>query len=227
VVAELSASLRAVGLRKSFGSRVVLDLDFELGPGQFALLLGENGVGKSTFLRCLLGLENHHGSVRVDGGRPRGEITGVLDQPMTYASWTGAQNMRYLLNDRAAPRSEIALRLAGPELLRMRVGAMSTGQKKMLLLATALAGAASIVLLDEFANGLDREARARFRREVRAELIRGRSFVATGHDLSVFEDLPTRVVVMREGRLVDVTAEYLSIGDIERIYETHVVRTRP
>jgi len=227
VVAELTASLRATGLRKSFGSRVVLDLDFELGPGQFALLLGENGVGKSTFLRCLLGLENHPGAVRVDGRPSRGAIVGVLDQPVMYPSWTGAQNMRYLLNDRTAPRSAVALRLAGTGLLRMRVGAMSTGQKKMLLLATALAGTASIVLLDEFANGLDREARSRFRREVKADLARGRSFIATGHDLSVFEDLPSRVVVMRSGRLDDVTAEYERHHDIEGIYETHVVRTRP
>jgi ABC-type multidrug transport system ATPase subunit len=227
VVAELTGELRVACLRKAFGPRVVLDLDFELDPGQFALIVGENGAGKSTFLRCLLGLENHRGSVRVSEEPPHGRISGVLDQPMMYPSWTGSANMRYLLNDSAAPRSAVVSRLVGADLLRKRVGTMSTGQRKMLLLATVLAGDSPIVLLDEFANGLDRDARARFRREVRTELSQNRSFIATGHDLSVFKDLPTHVYVMRDTKLCDVTPEYRRHHDIEGIYETYVERTRP
>jgi ABC-type multidrug transport system ATPase subunit len=227
MVVELSAELRVTGLRKSFGSRTVLNLDFTLEPGGFCLILGENGAGKSTFFRCLLGLENYQGSVRVGGGRPNGAIVGVLDQPTMYAGWTAAQNMRYLLNDSKAPALPVVERLVERDLLRRKVGKMSTGQKKMVLLATALASDSPIVLLDEFANGLDRNARSRFREVVRDQMQRHRSFIATGHDLLAFDGLPTNVMVMQGGTLIDITGEYKARQDIEGIYEEYVARTDP
>lgn len=228
MVVELSGTLQVAGLQKSFGSLPILNLDFVLEPGNFCLVLGENGVGKSTFFRCLLGLENYTGSVRVDGASPNGNIIGVLDQPIMYPGWTAAQNIRYLLNDSDAPKSPVVEGLVEKALLSRRVGKMSTGQKKMVLLATALASTAQIVLLDEFANGLDQNARGRFRAAVWEQMqAHQRSFVATGHDLLAFGDLPTRVMIMQRGVLTDVSDEYLARRNIEEIYAKYVARTGP
>jgi ABC-type multidrug transport system ATPase subunit len=226
-VAELSAKLEVIGLRKSYGPRRVLDVDFELEAGGFCLLLGENGAGKSTFFRCLLGLENFTGTVMVDGRKPRGSIFGILDQPMMYARWTAARNVRYLLNHSHADSLPLVTRLVDQSVLRRRAGQLSTGQKKIVLLAAGLAGDAEVVLLDEFANGLDQRARALFRDAVREQMAEGRSFIATGHDLHAFGDLPTRVSVMKEERVTDVAVSDLSGRALEEIYETYVGRSHP
>lgn len=99
---------------------------------------------------------------------------------------------RYALTDSAGASRPVVGKLVDERMLAQRVGRLSTGQKKLVLLATTLAGEAEVVLLDEFANGLDQDARRRFRNVVRDELGRGRSFIATGHDLAAFGDLPTR-----------------------------------
>jgi ABC-type multidrug transport system ATPase subunit len=226
-VAELSAKLEVIGLRKSYGPRRVLDVDFELEAGGFCLLLGENGAGKSTFFRCLLGLENFTGTVMVDGHMPRGSIFGILDQPMMYARWTAAHNVRYLLNRSHADSLPLVTRLVDQSVLRRRAGQLSTGQKKIVLLAAGLAGDAEVVLLDEFANGLDQHARALFRGAVREQMAEGRSFIATGHDLHAFGDLPTRVSVMKDERVTDVAVSDLSGRGLEEIYETYVGRSHP
>lgn len=80
--------LEVSGLQNRFRRHAVLDLDFQLETGGFCLILGENGAGKSTFLRCLLGLENFGGSVRFAGGEARAHIAGVLDEPMMCSAWT-------------------------------------------------------------------------------------------------------------------------------------------
>lgn len=226
MVAELSGTLRVTRLQKAFGSRKILDLSFDLEPGGFCVILGENGVGKTTLFRCLLRLENYSGSVHVEGAQQRGAIFGVLDQPMMYPAWTAAQNIQYLLSDSNAPRHPIIARLLDPALLGARVGKLSTGQKKTILLAAALASRAAVVLLDEFANGLDQGARAQFRLVVQEQLQAGkRSFVATGHDLLAFGDLPSRVLAMRDGSLTEITEAYLACRDLEGIYEAYVART--
>jgi hypothetical protein len=56
---------------------------------------------------------------------------------------------------------------------------------------------------------------------------RHRSFIATGHDLLAFDGLPTNVMVMQGGTLIDITGEYKARQDIEGIYEEYVARTDP
>ncbi|MFD4324050.1 phosphonate ABC transporter ATP-binding protein [Nocardioides sp. NPDC058538] len=74
------AALRIDGLRKSFGEKTVLDgLTFEVASGEVVSLLGANGSGKSTSLRCVVGLERPDGgTITVDGLRVKpGETTGA------------------------------------------------------------------------------------------------------------------------------------------------------
>ncbi|MDQ0647252.1 ABC-2 type transport system ATP-binding protein [Microbacterium natoriense] len=220
----MTSQLDVVWLRKSFGARPILDVALSLDAGDFCLILGENGAGKSTFFRCLLELDNHDGVVEVNGKRPRRHILGILDHPMLYPRWSAAANLRYVLNDSHADKIPVVQDLLG-DLLRRPYGKMSTGQRKLVLLATLLASDADVLLLDEFSNGLDQSTRSRFREAVHRDLKeRGRTIIATGHDLYAFESLPTRVMVLRDTQLTDITADYFSDRDLTRAYAQHVAR---
>lgn len=224
----MSTSLSVVGLRKSYGARRVLEVDLELNTGDFCVILGENGVGKSTFFRCLLNLDNHEGVVRVHGQDPRGRILGILDHPMMYLRWTAAANLRYVLNDSHAEKRPEVQALLHEDLLRKPYGKMSTGQRKLVLLAALLASDADVLLLDEFSNGLDQGTRQKFRDVIRHDIAtRGRTIIATGHDLSAFGDLPTRVLALQDTKLTDLTPEYLANKDLSTTYANYASRNTP
>lgn len=224
----MNTSLSVVGLRKSYGSRRILDVDLALVPGDFCVVLGENGVGKSTLLRCLLNLDDYEGMVHVGGDDAPGHILGILDHPMMYMRWTAIANLRYALNDSRAEKRPEVQALLSRKLLRKRYGTMSTGQRKLVLLAALLASDADVLLLDEFSNGLDQGTRQKFRDVISNDIaIRGRTVVATGHDFSAFGELPTRVLALRDTTLADLTPEYLENRDIATTYADFVSRNSP
>lgn len=225
MVGGVSHRLHVAGLRKSFGAQLVVDVDLTLESGDFCLILGENGVGKSTLFRCLLGLENFDGTVEVNGCPSHGDILGILDHPMMYPRWNAVANIRYILNDSHAEQRPAVRELLDDRLLRRKYGQMSTGQKKLVLLATLLASDASILLLDEFSNGLDQTTRTHFRDMLKRHLHDGdRTVIATGHDLEAFGTLPNRVMVLKDAHLVDITNEYLESKDVAATYAKHVTR---
>ncbi|WP_167456890.1 ATP-binding cassette domain-containing protein [Microbacterium phyllosphaerae] len=203
----------------------MLDVNLELAPGDFCVILGENGVGKSTFFRSLLDLDNHEGVIRVHGDSPHGRIMGVLEHPMMYLRWTAAANLRYVLNDSKAENRPGVRALLDDHLLRKTYGKMSTGQRKLVLLAAVLASDADVILLDEFSNGLDQGSRQRVREVIANDsAARARTVVATGHDLSAFGELPTRVLGLHNTVFTDLTAEYNADKDLLNTYAKYASR---
>jgi ABC-type multidrug transport system ATPase subunit len=146
-------------------------------------------------------------------------VLGILDNPMMYSRWTAAANLRYVLNDSGADKRPEVQSLLDRPLLRSRYGKMSTGQRKLVLLAALIASSAEVLLLDEFSNGLDQGTRRKFR-EVIGESVgaRRRTVIATGHDLGAFGELPTRVLVLHDTRLVDLTHEYRATESLSTTY---------
>jgi manganese/iron transport system ATP-binding protein len=209
-VTTTGEGLHVEGLATGGGPRAVLRaIDLHLVPGDFLLLRGANGAGKTTLLRCLLGLTRHRGSVRVEVGggarRPRADVAGVLDRSSLHPRWSVKANVDYQLDDSRGHRRPPVQELVPSAILRSAAGRLPTGQRKTVMLAIALAGDAPVLLLDEFANGLDVVGREQMRAGLRQACREGRIVVATGHDVSVFEGLPSRIAELVDGRLVDVT----------------------
>ena len=160
----MTAALRLQGIRKSFGTTSALDgVDLTLRPGTTHALLGENGAGKSTLMHIVAGLlQSDAGSIEIGGraGAPRDARAarragiGMVHQHFTsVAALTVWENIalaaEWPLSD-ARVRAE-ALLMSRPTGLRAeaRAGDLSVGLRLQLELAKALAGAPSILLLDE------------------------------------------------------------------------------
>jgi len=157
---------------KSYGTRTVLhERTGRFGPGAYALR-GPNGIGKSTLLRVLAGVdEADGGDIVIDGhslaaqpAAAKARLSYAPDECPVYPFVTGRELLAFVAwAKRCAVSDEvmdIVARFGLARHLDTRCGAMSLGTQKKLMLAAAWIGDPAVLLLDEPSNGLDADARA-------------------------------------------------------------------
>ena len=200
-------------LTKSFGKTHVLKgLDLEIARGDRIALVGSNGAGKTTMIRCLLGEYTHEGVVTVNGLNPRTNRTAVLGRigfvpqlPPPLKLGVGA------LIDFAAELcgSDPARMVAVAEQLGLDIGAMkrrpfvklSGGEKQKLLIGIALGRDSDLLVMDEPAANLDPVARQVFF-SLLAERRDSVSMIISSHRLDEVASLVNRVVELDRGLIV-------------------------
>ena len=211
----LSPAFQAENLAVRLGRTPVLrGVDLCALPGEVYGLLGRNGAGKTTALRCLLGyLPHFSGLAKVFGVSSRHihELVlpmGVaLDPPGLDESLTVLENLqlaRMRGGIQQGRQPEECLRLVGLEhRAHHRGGKLSHGQGRRAAVARALLGAPQLLVLDEPLSGLDPEGvesmLALFQRLARAE---GVTVILSSHHLREVEEICDRVGVMEEGKIV-------------------------
>jgi ABC transport system ATP-binding/permease protein len=153
--------LECKGLGKSFGARRVLaGVDFLLQRGERVGLVGPNGVGKTTFLRVLLGEEPPDSGELVVGKNTRvayyDQNRESLDPEQTvYEAVSRGDDWVELGDKRVALRDYLDDLLFPVPMQRMKVGALSGGERNRLLLARLFLQGANVLVLDEPTNDLD------------------------------------------------------------------------
>ncbi|MEV4092113.1 ABC transporter ATP-binding protein [Streptosporangium saharense] len=186
------------GLRKAFGAKTVLDgIDLEIGRGEFFVLLGPSGTGKTTLLRILAGLE------LPDGGTvlaPRRRTT-VYQEPRLVQARRVLANVVLGLPRSAREAGLAALEevgLAGHD--RAWPATLSGGEAQRVALARALVRDPELLLLDEPFAALDALTRLQMQ-ELVAELCERHrpAVVLVTHDVDEAVRLADRVVVLRDG----------------------------
>jgi ABC-2 type transport system ATP-binding protein len=181
--------------------------------GQCWGLLGPNGSGKSTLLRVAAGLlEPSGGQASVDGQRAGSRAARALTgYAPDEVRWPRALRVLDALHELSAlsglagslARVEAAARLTGlTPLLGRRLGTLSHGQGRRVVLAQALLGDPPLLLLDEPFSGLDSLVLHDVRRHLRARLSQGAALVLASHRLEDFAELCSHVLVLREGAAV-------------------------
>ena len=204
-------------LRKTYGTRPVLDgLDLVLPPGVHALL-GPNGAGKTTLIKILSTLLPHDGgSVRVMGLDPRRDrrrLQGLLSLTGQFAAVDGAltcaENLHMI--GRLFGLSESAVRSRTDELLEgfgltgarsTRTSALSGGMRRKLDIAAGLLSRPRLVVLDEPTTGLDTRSRQVLWEEIRALASEGTSVLLTTQYLEEADALAEQIHVLDRGRIV-------------------------
>lgn len=199
------------GLRKAYGPRAVLDgVSLALEPGRITALVGPNGSGKTTMIKCVLGLARPDaGRILLDGqpadadGAYRARIGYAPQAPHFPANLAVGEVFAMLRALRpSATVDESLLESFG---LRAEwetpVGTLSGGWRQKVSLAAAWLFRPDVLILDEPTAGLDPIAAGLLKHALRGIRAEGRTVLITSHILSELEELADDVAFLSDGRL--------------------------
>jgi len=221
------------GVSKRFGQvAAVSDLSLTIAHGEFVVLLGPTGAGKTTTLRVVAGLERPEAGRVLIGGREvtrespaARDVAFVFQQYSLYPHWSVFDNLAFPLRSpaRRVPKAEIEARvrqvaqlLRIEEKLKSRATQLSGGQMQRVAIGRALVRRPAIYLMDEPLSSLDAKLRADLRVELkRIQADLGATLLYVTHDQIEAMTLATRIGVIDRGRLVQV-------GSPREIYENPV-----
>lgn len=191
------------GLGKSFdGNAVLLDVTFTVGPGQVIVVRGENGVGKSTLLRCLVGDERPDvgevlfQGVSLDPADPaiRAAVAVNLGPVDHLPYLTVREHLEFVARSHGDPDPGAAIDGLLVELRLARAqdrspGTLSQGQRRRVGLAACLIRPRLLTVLDEPEQSLDEAGKQWLVRMISDERAAGRAVVLVSHAPQIFQSV--------------------------------------
>jgi phosphonate transport system ATP-binding protein len=224
-------TLEIRGLRKAFaGKQVLAGVDLTARPGEFVAVLGANGSGKSTVLRCAVGLQRpDSGEIRIDGGAAmvfqqihlvhrRSAIdnvcAGALGRLPLHRSLVFGHDIR-----REAMTCLDRVGLAGRA--AERAGRLSGGQQQRVAIARALCQRASVILADEPVSALDPSAAEQVVSLLASLADEGLAVVAVLHQPELARRFAHRIVGLADGKVAfSSSPSALAATKVDALYET-------
>jgi len=221
--------LRTEGLTKHYGGvRALEEANFELRDGEHVAVVGDNGAGKSTFVRQITGVEQPtSGKIFFDGqevhfkspieARDAGietvfqnlALADDLDVPANL--FLGREEIYFnlgpfsFLNERRMlERTEQALRATGVKIpnLKNKIRNMSGGQRQCVAISRSASFASKLIIMDEPTAALGVQETAQVENIIRGLKRRGVPLILVSHNLRQVLDLVDRIWVFRRGRIV-------------------------
>ena len=206
----------ATDLHFSYGQHAVLaGVDLELFHGDIVVLLGPNGVGKTTLVENLVGtLVPNRGTVSVLGCNPArpsadfwGRVALIQQNWNDHLKWTvraqlAWQRELHLSAGRPALSVEQVLANVGlSDVAHQTLGRLSGGQRRRIDFAAAQLGQPELYILDEPTTGLDPVARAQVHDHIAAAADAGSAVLMTTHDLAEAEKLASTIAILNDGQI--------------------------
>jgi ABC-type sugar transport system ATPase subunit len=228
-MSESTPVIAVQGLTKHYGGvKALTDAEFRLNPGEHVAIVGDNGAGKSTFVRLITGVEQpSRGDILMDGqpvafdspldAREQGVETVFqnlalaedLDVPASI--FMGREITRVnlgplsILNHRAMRAQSVEmLSTTGVKIqdLSEPMRGMSGGQRQCVAIARAAGFAKKLIILDEPTAALGVQETARVEEIIRGLKARGVPLIIISHNLRQVFDLVDRIYVFRQGRII-------------------------
>lgn len=237
--------LRIESLSISLGEFSVQDISLEIPRGEYFIILGPTGAGKTILLETLAGIHAPDtgkiflGDREITATEPRFRNIGMVYQDyMLFPHLTVEDNIAFGLRQRNVPPCEqetqvheMCALLEIGHLMERYPGSLSGGEQQRVALARALVLRPEILLLDEPMSALDRRTRERMQTELsRIRKLTNTTVIQITHHFDDVFALADRIAIMRAGRIVQIgetsevflhpedtfIAEFLGIGNIIR-----------
>ena len=225
------AKVELKNLSKTYDKKILAleDINLTIEDGQFFVLLGPSGAGKTTTLRCIAGLEKiDSGSVLFDNetvteDQPASrDVSFVFQQFSLYPHYTVYENLAFPLRSpmRKLPEDEIKTKIENiskmlkiSNKLKNKATELSGGEMQRVAIGRALVRNPNIYLMDEPLSSLDAKLRESLRVELKSiQTNLNATILYVTHDQAEATTLADKIGVLKEGKIVQ-------IGTPEEIYE--------
>lgn len=206
----MKETVNVVGLKKSYGKKIVLDgISFNLGEGEIVGLLGPNGSGKTTLIKILTGLiKDHQGSVMIDGEAPgihTKEVVAFLPDKSYLPDWMKPSDaINYFADfykDFDKSKAEEMMNRFGVD-MNQRLKTMSKGQQEKVNLILVICRKAKVYILDEPLGGLDPASRSAILDFILENYSKEATVLLSTHLVNDVERVFNRVLMINKGSLV-------------------------
>lgn len=207
--------LELVGVSLRYGAVAAVDgLDLVVEPGEIVGLVGPNGCGKTSTLRCVTGLATPTSGSVVLSGHPVGtaearrRLAFVPDTPHGFDELSVAEYLHLVRDlygrpDNFVARMDLLLDVLGLTVKRsVSLKALSTGMRRQVSIVAAVATGPELLVIDEATATLDPEVVVALRETVRALGDQGTGVLMATQDLAFAEGVCTRLCLLHEGKLV-------------------------
>lgn len=228
---------------KSFGeTKVIENLNLEIKDGEFTVLVGASGCGKTTLLRMIAGIgPATSGELYIDGQDvsdiPPGKrgIAMVFQNYAIYPTMTVRENIEFGLKNKKVPKAERDRLIADAAetvglapYLNRKPNELSGGQRQRVALARAMVKRPSVFLLDEPLSNLD----AKLRVAMRTELIElhhrlKTTFVYVTHDQTEAMSMADTIILMNGGKIQQMAAPEVIYNDPNNVFTAQFIGTPP
>ncbi len=228
---------------KSFGdTKVIENLDLTIKDGEFTVLVGASGCGKTTLLRMIAGIGPHtSGELFIDGEEvsdvPPGKrgIAMVFQNYAIYPTMNVYENIEFGLKNRKVPKAErqrliteVAETVGLTPYLKRKPSELSGGQRQRVALARAMVKKPQVFLLDEPLSNLD----AKLRVSMRTELIElhhrlKTTFVYVTHDQVEAMSMADTIILMNFGKIQQMASPEVIYNDPNNVFTAQFIGTPP
>ena len=208
--------LEVNNISKRIGKKQILDdISFFLCNKEIVGLVGKNGVGKSTLIKVILGLQKcNKGIIKINGFNLRTNyieaikgVSGIVETPDMYSYLSGYENLlliKRMYKDVRYEDIDRVVKLVNlKDSINIKVSKYSLGMKQRLGIACSLLSKPNILILDEPTNGLDHTGIVELRNILLKLKEDGIGILVSSHNLYELENICNRVCFMDKGRIVN------------------------
>jgi ABC-2 type transport system ATP-binding protein len=203
------------GLCKNYGEIKAVDsLGFSIKKGEIFTIIGPNGAGKSTLLKIIIGIvDKSSGVVSILGMDPDKErlrinkaIGYMPEENALYENLSVRHYLRFFSELYSIPkkeadrRAEEMCRDLGVRDINQKIGNLSKGNKRKVLLMRALMHKPRLLILDEPTSGLDPVTTSVFLGFIRKLRQEGKTIIFSAHNLYQVEEISDRVLILKDGK---------------------------
>lgn len=214
---ELTKVIEINNLMKNYGKKRIIDnLNLTIYEGEIVGLVGANGVGKTTLMKCILNFCHiNKGEIKIFGNTLKNNyeyimssLGAVIENPNFYPFLTGKENIKIvaLLNNITDQKyiNEMVNLLQLKDALNKKVSKYSLGMKQRLGIVCALIKKPKLLILDEPINGLDPLGIKEFRNVIqKINNDYHTTILISSHILSEIENMCDRIIIMDNGSIIE------------------------